>query len=217
MWTVAVKISYIIFCNNAAQRQRKLWNHLFPARGRVHLQHTILCTWEASSLTLDCTWTVVTSLAHTRSHTQSHGQMITRGCLTSALKLEFWVDEHSSLCCGTHVPVNTTRATVPALVRGETKTRSLVSTFCFQFFLFFSLVSRGCGCRTTDYTQSFSFVIFSVQAWSLTSGKRRSSYTHQAPKNPSLPSLFSTCFLTKQHAKHGFIIPTGKSLWQLLT
>lgn len=52
-----------------------------------------------------------------------------------------------------------------------------------------------------------------MQTWSLTNGKTR---TRQI--NPSLPHfpIFHMLF-TKQQAKHSFIKPTGKSLWQLLT
>lgn len=160
---------------NIARHKRKLWNHLFPARGCVHLQHTILCTWEASSLTLGCTWTVVTSPAHTLSHTLSltrtnktTGQAF-RGTETAhqSFCLTWYhsrsVTEHSSLCCGTHrVLVNTTRATVLALAHGETKTQMLflVSTFFFFFCSpSYRRVRKGCGCKTTDYTSSLSFVI----------------------------------------------------------
>lgn len=148
--------------------------------GCVHLQHTILCTWEASSLTLGCTWTVVTSpahalsLSHTRNHTITQRQTdwsglrgdqkqltgVSPDLVSHPLLTNFWVDEHSSLCCGTHVLVNTTRATVLALAHGETKTQMLFSLSFFVLFSSYRRIRRGCGCRTTDYTSSLSFVIF---------------------------------------------------------
>lgn len=113
-----------------------MWLCTSPAYDTVHMRSIIidirLCM---NGGHLSC------SLSHTLSHTDiqadrqmdeqmtsqafSGPKLLTRVCLTwyhIHSVTNFWVDEHSLLCCGTHVLVNTTRATVPALAHGETKT-----------------------------------------------------------------------------------------------
>lgn len=157
--------------------RKKLWNHLFPARGCVHVQHTVLCTWEASSLTLGCTWMVVNSPAHALSHTDNGSGLRGTGnfspvITTALLGTNFWVDEHSLLCCDTHLHVNTTRATVPALVRQKRKL-----FFFFVLTVFFFQADKKVWLWDYWLHIELEFCDISVQTWSLTSGKRRGGVT----------------------------------------
>lgn len=108
------------------------------------------------------------------------------------------------MCCDTHLHVNTTRATVPALVRQK----------CKLFFFF-----QADKVWLWDYWLhiELEFCDISVQTWSLTSGKRRRGVTFT--RNQISPPVFLILHMlfTKQQTKHSFIIPAGKSLWQLLT
>lgn len=146
-----------------------MWLCTSPAYDTVHMRSIIIIIdirLYINSGHLSC------SHSHTQSQTDTQvGQAcsgpeqvrLTRYHIRSALA-NFWVDGHSFLCCGTHVLVNTTRATVPALACGETKTQTLFSLDILVFFCFFFVlllvrrVRRGWGCRTTDYTSSLNFV-----------------------------------------------------------
>lgn len=142
-----------------------MWLCTSPAYDTVHMRSIIIdIRLYMNSGHLSC--------PHSHTHTQSHGQtdrrlvrpsgdqkLLTRVCLT-------WyhirsVTEHSSLCCGTQVLVNTTRATVLALAHGETKTQMLFSLDILFFCCCpsYSQIGKGGGCRTNDYTLSLSFVI----------------------------------------------------------
>lgn len=202
--------------------------------GCVHLQHTILCTWEASSLTIGCTWTVVTSpartLAHTHSVTQtdrrttgqafSGDQKLLTRALPDLVSHPLWY----SFCLSRWTQFTVLWYSCPCKHHESYSPGSGAFFFSLDSLFFCSpsyrRIRRGCGGIGLLTTHRAEFCDFSVQTWSLTFWKKEGGVTltknQIIPPSPYLPCL-STCSLLKQQAKHSFIIPTGKSLWQLRT
>ena len=136
--------------------------------GCVHLQHTILCTWEASSLTLGCPWTVVTSPAHSHTHsvTQTDRQTTGQDLRGPKLLTRVFPDLVSHLLCFWTqftvlwylCPCKHHKSYSPGSgARLDKNTDAWHSSFfCSPSY---RQVRNGCGCWTTDYTSSLSLLI----------------------------------------------------------
>lgn len=151
------------------------------------------------------------TFAHARTHTRrqddwsglqrygfslSNSEFTQRGITSAPHSLHFELMK-SLLCCGTHFLVKHHKSYSPGSPLWCHKThRCFLSLFCCCYCSPSHMrIRKGCGCRTTDYTSSFCD--FSVQAWSLTSGKgrrrRTGGYTRQDQNYLSPQS--STCSL----------------------
>lgn len=146
--------------NDEPWHQTKVMKSFIPSTcGCVHLQHTVLCTWEAS-WTSGCTWTVVSSpaLTHTYTHTHSHRQT-DGGVRPSRNQTSDRLPDLASQCyCWELISfewMNIYVILVSVKKHHESYSPGFGETATHLFPVFyFSKQRSGCDYRTTDYTSS---------------------------------------------------------------
>lgn len=173
--------------------------------------------------TLYCTSTVVTSRARTLLHTVTQtvtrsGLQRTKTAIQEFAGLALLMSELMTtalLRCGAHVLLKHHKSYSPGSgVWGDKSFFFLFSLDIVLFILFsFSVKKRGGAVGLLTTHQAWILWISSVQAWSLTSGKRQRGYSHwQKLPFPTFPHLPHALYYISK-LKHGFIIPTGKKFF----